>query len=200
MTDPTPDWPLPFYFNGYEMPKWTAQWHLCSLGEYLNHFRDEWDEFVGFQHIWQLQCRLDHEKTVESEDPLIFQIFAQQVLICLIENRPAILEQITNATHSETSAEEVYHGLISGIGAMLDHVKTDGFAYWTSGNDDDLAELRSLIQHHQSPDGLEPPHAIQRRSEQERRIQSQQKELRYLAQSGLLDKPLRKIANQVSTP
>lgn len=31
---PDSDWPYTFYFNGEALPRWTAQWHLCQLGQH----------------------------------------------------------------------------------------------------------------------------------------------------------------------
>lgn len=75
------DFPERFFFNGEELPRWSSRWHLLPLGEFLS-FRgdDDWDEFIGHRHIWHLQCRLDHDGVIESEDPLIFRICAQEVL------------------------------------------------------------------------------------------------------------------------
>jgi hypothetical protein len=82
---PDADWP--------ELPKWSAQWHLCDLGVILNGFEDDWDEFIGYKHIWHLRCRLDHVGVVESEDPEIFRVCVQEVLLRLIQHREKVLDE-----------------------------------------------------------------------------------------------------------
>ena len=101
---PDADWPYTFYFNGQELPKWSAQWHLCDLGVFLNGFEDDWDEFISYKHIWQLQCRLDHVGVVESEDPGIFRVCVQEVLLRLIQHREDVLERIRVSTSSAGGA------------------------------------------------------------------------------------------------
>jgi hypothetical protein len=95
---PDSDVPYPFFFNGKELPRWSAQWHLCSLGDLLNDFADDpgtgWDEFVGFQHIWHLQCRIDHVGSIDSEDPAIFHVCAQEVLRVMLLNRHQVIRSI----------------------------------------------------------------------------------------------------------
>ncbi|MEM8955775.1 MAG: hypothetical protein AAGD22_16595 [Verrucomicrobiota bacterium] len=54
---PESDWPYTFYFNGQEFPKWSAQWHLCALGDFLNDFEDDWDEFIGYRPGRAFFCR-----------------------------------------------------------------------------------------------------------------------------------------------
>src|SRR6478609_1288586 len=91
---PDSDWPYCFYFNGHELPKWTGQWHLCSLDRFLNNFEDDWDEWIGYKHIWFLQNRLDHVGSIESEDPLILRVCVQEVLLALLQNQGEVIHQI----------------------------------------------------------------------------------------------------------
>ena len=123
---PASDWPHTFYFNGHELPKWSAQWHLCSLGDFLNDFDDDWDEFIGYKHIWHLQCRLDHVGTIESEDPLILRVCAQEVLLKLISQREGILERIRGLAPPECSPSEIFQGLTAGIARMIELSDHDG--------------------------------------------------------------------------
>ena len=191
------EWPGSFYFNGRELPKWSAQWHLCSLGDFLNEFQDGWDEFIGLRHVWHLQCRIDHQATIESEDPGIFQICAHQVLLCLISNQAEIIANISEAAPDGCSAIEIYEGLTTGLAAMLQLTHSCGFAFWTNGDSEDLASLNVQILKYQNSVSFEPPHLLQRRTEQAARIRFQQSELRNLAQSGKLEKQLRSIVNQL---
>lgn len=199
---PDADWPYTFYFNGCELPKWSAQWHLCDLGGVLNGFKDDWDEFIGYQHIWQLQCRLDHVGGVESEDPGIFRVCVQEVLLQLIQHRGEIMKRLPAST-SRASAKEVFDDLVEGAARMLVLCAQERRAFWTSGDaaaQERLKEFMSGCPNEETrPESVVPPHVSQRRMEMESRAVFQLKALRALAQSGALEKRLRQIVNQLPT-
>ena len=190
------DWPLPFHFNGQTLPKWSAQWHLCSLGDFLNGFRDDWDEFIGYKQIRHLQCRLDHTGTVESEDPPIFRICALEVLSCLISHQSDIMANLAAAAPEHSSAG-IYQGLTDGLERMLHLTHSHGFSFWTSGGSQELAMLRDFMKSHQASDVSSAPHLVQRKSEQDSRTRFQLTRLRHLSQSRTLDKRLRTIIHQL---
>ncbi|MFM2168628.1 MAG: hypothetical protein RIS79_2999 [Verrucomicrobiota bacterium] len=199
-TSPDSDRTCSFYFNGHELSEWAAHWHVCDLDIFLNGYRDDWDEFVGYQHIWHLQNRLDHVGVVESEDPLIFRVCAQEVLLALIRNREAVVGRIREAVSDGTSAPEVLDELIDGIARMIELVHRDGIAVWTSGSVADLDRLNGVILCHREATGgpsAELPHIRQRRAELSHRCGFQLKDLRSIAQSGTLDKRLRRVVNQL---
>lgn len=191
------DQPPSFYFNGVKLPGWTSQWHLCQLDF---HSGELWDEFVDLPHIWHLQCRLDHVGSVESEDPVIFRICAQEMLLRMISDRDGMLSKIA-ATCTGHSAEVIYEEMTDGIGEMLRHAAADEFAFWTNGGEGDLAALQDTIARYQLPKDhplyREAPHVIQRASEQRSRISSQLSEMRSISSNGSLDKRLRTLINQL---
>jgi hypothetical protein len=198
---PDADWPYTFYFNGHELPKWSAQWHLCDRRTFLNGFEDDWDEFIGCKHIRHLQCRLDHVGVVESEDPGIFRVCVQEVLLRLIRHREEVLKSMRVSTSSGDSPEKIFHGLVEGAARMLELCAQERRAFWTSGYAADQAQLKEFMSgcpnEETRADSVVPPHVSQRRSELESRAGFQLKALRALAQSGTLEKRLRQIVNQL---
>jgi hypothetical protein len=194
------EWPWKFYFNGHELSVWTAQWHLCDLGDLLNGYQDDWDEFVGYRHIWHLETRLDHVGVIESEDPFIFRVCAQEALLALIKNREAVVERIRQSLPDGSMALTVFDELIAGTARMIERVDRDGIAIWTSGGEAELERLEAFVSQHRcmTIDVAEDlPHVRQRRSELSLRCDIQLKDLRSLAQSGALDKQLRRIIHQL---
>lgn len=197
--------PYPFYFNGTELPKWSAQWHLVPLDRLFNDFTDSpatgWDEFVGYQHIWHLQCRIDHVGWIDSEDPGIFHVCAQEVLRVMLLNRDQVVQSIGGIDTKGESGSEVYLQIVEGIAKMLALCARDGCAFWTSGYEEDRLRVEEWVKRSALPPShseyLEPPHVRQRRSEQIRRAGSQLSELRRLAQQGTLNKRLRQLVNQL---
>lgn len=202
---PDSDVPYPFVFNGEELPRWSAQWHLCSLGDLLNNFVDDprtgWDEFVGYQHIWHLQCRIDHVGSIDSEDPSIFHVCAQKVLRVMLLNRDHVIRSIEAKGINNMSGDEIYLQIIAGAARMLELCARDGCAFWTSGYEEDRTRVLNWMQRCALPPGdadyCERPHVSQRRSEQIGRAESQMSDLRSLAQTGALEKRLRQIINQL---
>jgi hypothetical protein len=198
---PDTDWPYSFYFNGQELPKWSSQWHLCSLSRFLNNFEDAWDEWIGHKHIWFLQNRLDHLGTIESEDPLILRVCAQEVLLALIKNQNEVVDQIQEALPGDQLASEVYIGITDGIARMIELSHQDCLALWTNGYRADNEQLTSFISSIPSrgnrSDSAALPHTLQRRSELEQRSRFQLSDLRTAGQSGKLDKRLRKLVHQL---
>ncbi len=187
-----------FFFNGRELPAWSAQWHLCGMDFSSG---DTWDEFIGLQHLWHLECRIGHWGVIESEDPTIFRICAQEMLLRMISDRDAVLSRISEAAPGH-SAEGIYAEIAEGIGMMLSLTLDDGHAFWTSGDDGSLASLSEFISRNQLPQGnpmyLEAPHVSQRRAEQHLRLSSQLKEMRAIVNGGLHGKRLRSIINQLA--
>ena len=202
---PNSNWPYPFYFNGEELSGWSAQWHLCSIGDFLNDFVDDpetgWDEFIGFQHIWHLQCRIDHTGSIDSEDATIFHVCAQEVLRVILLNRLKVVESINSCDIGDSDADEVFLQIVEGLAKMIELCVRDGCAFWTSGSDEDreqvLDRMRRSRLPREHPEFVESPHERQRTSEQLLRAGFQLSELRSLAQNGSLDSHLRQIVNQL---
>lgn len=197
--------PPAFYFNGESLPCWSAQWHLCSLGGFLNDFADEptkgWDEFIGYRHIWHLQCRIDHVGAVESEDPLIFRVCAQEVLRVMLANHAAIMNRINAGETGDSPPDLVFSQMADGIARMITLCAQDSHAFWTSGTEVDRQSLLERIRRStlgpSAPDFCEAPHLEQRRSEAIHRSSSQISALNSLAQNGTLPRNLRRIARQI---
>lgn len=198
---PDSDWPYSFYFNGHELPKWSSQWHLCSLSRFLSNFEDDWDEWIGYKHIWFLQNRLDHLGNIESEDPLILRVCAQEVLLTLIQNRGEVIKEIHVNESGEHSAAEILWGIIEGLAKMIELSAQDSLATWTNGYAADQARLALFLSDFRSRekggDFVNFPHILERKSELERRSGFQLRDLRTIAQNGTLDKRLRTLVNQL---
>lgn len=167
----------------------------------MKDFQDDWDEWIGYKHIWFLQNRLDHLGTIESEDPLILRMCAQEVLLALIRNRDEVINQIQELVSGDHSAAEILFGIIEGIAKMIEISNQDNLAVWTNGYATDQARLTLFLSDTQSrKEGGELatlPHTLERRSELELRLRFQLSDLRTIAQSGTLDKRLRKLVNQL---
>lgn len=199
------DVPFPFFFNGEELPRWSPHWHLCSIGDFLNNFTDDpesgWDEFVGFRHIWHLQCRIDHVGSIESEDPIIFHVCAQEVLRVMLLNRAKIIESIRSCDTDDVAADDVFLQIVEGLAKMLELCLRDSCAFWTSGYEEDCKRVLDRMRRSKLPRGhpefVQCPHQQQRSSELVLRAGFQLSGLRALAQNGSLDKRLRRIVNQL---
>ncbi|GEP45122.1 hypothetical protein [Brevifollis gellanilyticus] len=209
MTDyPDRGVPYPFFFNGEELPRWSAQWHLCSLGDLLNNFVDDpitgWDEFVGYQHIWHLQCRIDHVGSIDSEDPGVFHVCAQEVLRVMLLHRDHVIRSIEAKGINNIATDEIYVQIVAGTARMIELCARDGSAFWTSGSEEDRTRVLNWMQWSALPPGdpdyRESPHLAQRRAEQILRTRSQLSDLRTLAQTESLEKPLRQIISQLPEP
>ena len=198
---PDSDWPYSFFLNGHELPKWSSQWHLCELGDFLNDFEDDWDEFIGYKHIWHLQCRLNHVGVIESEDPLILRICAQEVLLKVVTHSVDVLARIETSAPAGSSPVEIFEGITEGIGRMILIADHDGFAIWTSGYEADQERLKNYISEVRiaapSQDAIGLPHISERREELFLRSRFQINDLRILAEKGALGKRLRTIVNQL---
>lgn len=181
------DWPFAPYFNGVQLPKWSTQWHLCSLGYYLNDFKfDDWDEFIGYRHIWQLQCRLDNVGVVESEDPLVFRICAQEVIRVLLGNSISVIRSIGKSISVADDPEVVYRSILIGAEMMVGLVAEDKFAFWINGYDGDRIKLANELERFKLPMAgreIMAPHELQRQKEQKRRIQFQISAIHELAKN-----------------
>ncbi len=197
--------PYPMFFNGEELPGWSSQWHLCSLGDLLNDFVDDpgkgWDEFIGYQHIWHLQCRIDHVGSIDSEDPTIFQVCAQEVLRVMLLNRDHVTRSIERKGTNNMSGDEIFIQIVIGIARMLELCARDRCAFWTSGYEEDRTRVLNWMRWTALPPGdsayCEAPHLAKRRSEQIGRVKSQLSDLRTVAQTGSLEKRLQQIISQL---
>lgn len=202
---PDSDWPYTFYFNGHELPKWSAQWHFCSIGDFLNNFIDDhesgWDEFISFRHIWHLECRIDHVGTVESENPGIFYVCAQEILRVMVLHRDKIIETIGSRDIEDAAAEDVFLEIVEGLAKMLEFSSRESCAFWTSGYDEDRQRVLDWMRRSRlprdHPEFVESPHQTHRISERVLRAGFQLSELRSLAQRGPLDNRLRQIVDQL---
>jgi len=187
-----------FIFNGQSLPKWTPHWYLCTATDALGDYEKWWDEFIDQNHIWHLQCRLDHVGVVESEDPGIFQACAQGVLLHLLAHKENALKKIAECV-TTTPSNEIYYELVEGLVRMLYLCRKCGYAFWTSGHPEDLNRLEDCIRCHKlavtDPDYFEPPHLKQRRLELQRRIGHQLEQLSDLAQPGGMENSLRRLLN-----
>lgn len=198
---PAADWPYTFYFNGVQMPRWSAQWHLCGLQTLLNDYVDDWDEFIGYKHLRLLKIWLDLIGVIRSEDPLIFRVCTQEMLMLLLGRPNEVLEQIQASAPSGHSPPEILAGLTEGAAKMITLCQSEGRAIWINGypaEQNFLLESLPRMMSAQPPlPSMELPHIICRRKELTRRASWQHKDLRRLAQSGNLNKRHRQIVLQL---
>ena len=200
---PQSDWPYHFYLNGHELPQYSNQWALDRVPEYLAiGWEYEWDEFIGHWHISYLAHRMDRLGYIASEDPAIFTLCVQQVLLWYAEWQIVILGELLGWATSEKNAQQIYQSTTDGLAQMLDIVHKENRAFWTSGYEADREflvkgmEKCELIQQPQYGEYL-PPHIVERRGQIKLRTKFQVSDMRKLAQSGKLDKRMRRILNNV---
>lgn len=183
---PDRDSPWRFYFNGVELPKWSATWCSASLLERARALMENWDERIGWSDLWILYCRIDHVGIVESEDPLRFCVCASVLLeVLLSEESSLISELVAFAQERNTTAEEVFSGLRDGLFQMLELATCDQIAFWTTGYEHDRVKLAETVRRHRlpvsHPDYLEAPHVKADRREAVLRLAFLRKDLRDLA-------------------
>ena len=127
--------------------------------------------------------------------------YCQEILRVMLLNRDQVILAIQSNNTQPTHPDEVFLQIIEGIGKMLALCARDGYAFWTSGTEQDRLRAASRMKQCMLPpehrNYLEPPHQKQRKSELILRANIQLSELRSLTQNGSLDKRLRRIINQL---
>lgn len=186
---PEQDYPLNFYFNGERLPKWGASWSLAQLPDFLN---DQEDDF--HRDVWGLYCRIDHVGVIESADAEFFICAIQEVLHILLSQRELVFTKLASQSHG--NPDEIYTGLVGAAFRMRELTITSKYALWTSGYETDQQELIEAVRcchlPKESPEFMQLPHLRQMQSRLETQHQWQIRQLHQLAQSGKLDKSLRK--------
>lgn len=150
----------------------------------MNDFKfDDWDEFIGYQHIWQLQCRIDNVGVIESEDPQIFQICAQEVACKILENSDSVIDFIGKNESIDDDPKHVYENILIGISMMISSIMKDNVSFWVNGFEEDRVYLENELNRFKRfkvEDLPFAPHQLQRKKEQERRIHWQIKTINKL--------------------
>lgn len=199
---PEHDFPWTHYFNGVPMPRWSNCGHLVPMLERAEDFMRDWDEFVGFPHLWRLQCRMDHCGVVESEQPDIFRLCCLTLAFVLLRDEVAILDSLAaeGAQYGGTPSE-VFTGVRDGLFAMHHRCLEDGIAFWTSGYETDRDFLRDSIRRNHlpqtDPDWLEAPHVQRNRSETELRISFIRRDIIALIGTRQFPKDVRRLIHEL---
>jgi hypothetical protein len=207
MNYPQSDWPFTFFFNDIEMPRFTAQWSMMGLLELPNGFSEEPSDAVSRYTASTLQCRIDHVGIIESEDPDIFLVVAQELLLALLRNREAALANISaGCKHSsvEVEPEALYADVKTALFAMIRSVRESGHAFWTSGYQEDRNLLADFIARTLLPQGhlnyRVPPHRRTFLCEVLGSQERQATEFHKLAQQGFLPKEERRLVHDWPWP
>ncbi|NOS72273.1 MAG: hypothetical protein HOP33_20400 [Verrucomicrobia bacterium] len=186
---PDKDYPYNFYFNGELMPKWGASWSLADIWGFLDTQGDEFH-----RDVWVLYCRIDHVGVVESADADLFVCAIQEVLHILLSQREKVFTKLAEQSYGDPN--EIYTGLIDAAFRMRELTISCKHALWTSGYECDQPRLVEIIRRchlpKDSPEFILFPHLRQLQSRLEVQRKCQITELHQLAQSGKLDKSLRK--------
>jgi len=186
---PASDFPYTFYFKGEEMPKWGACWGMAGVWDFIQLERDA-DQEVGHRDVFFIYTRIDHVGVVESADPDVFIYAIQEVIGYLLSQRDSVLGSIGN------HPPEVYAGLVTAALRMRELAVQQRRAFWSSGYEQDRLRLLEVMRCCQlppdSPEFLSPPHLTHWKSMLQCLRDLQVRKLHQLAQSGQLDKDLRK--------
>ncbi len=191
---PDKDYPYHFYFNGVHLPKWGASWSLAQLPDFLD---DQEDEF--HRDVWILYCRIDHVGVVESAEADFFVCAIQEILHIFLDKRDLIMAKLADQSYG--NPDEIYAGLVGAAFRMRELTISCNHALWSSGYDKDQQRLVEAIRCCQlpkeSPEFMQLPHLRQMKSRLESYRHSQIRQLHELAQSGKLDKSLRKKLHEL---
>ena len=192
--DPEKDYPFNFYFNGEQLPKWGASWSLAQLPDFLNDHEDDFH-----RNVWVLYCRIDHVGVIESADAEFFICAIQEILYILLSQRELVFTKLANQSYG--TPDEIYAGLVDAAFLMRELTITCKYALWTSGCEIDQQGLIEAIRccnlPKESPEFMQLPHLRQMQSRLETQHQWQIRQLHQLAQSGKLDKSLRKKLHEL---
>jgi hypothetical protein len=191
---PDDEFPWSFYFNGVLMPKWGACWGLAQVCRFLKP-AESWDNDVGPRDVCLIAFRIDHVGAIESAEPDVFIYTVQEVLCILLGQKEAMLESLRTGSVS-SKADEVYNGLVSAALQVRRLASEQQVAFWTSGYEQDRLRLLSAIEHARLPPSdpryKAPPHRRRLVDELARCKERQRSRLHSLAQSGQLEKELRR--------
>ncbi|HSI61863.1 MAG TPA: hypothetical protein VLE43_02055 [Candidatus Saccharimonadia bacterium] len=123
-----------------------------------------------------MSFRLDHDGTVESEDPVCFQVCISEALaFFLVEKRRALRNLRDCSTKFGVPAKAIYEDILIGMITMLELVSRDQLAFWTNGDEECRLELLEAIRRHrlprEHPDHQEATHVRKERQEAKDRLQ-----------------------------
>lgn len=186
---PEKEFPWNFYFNGEIMPKWGACWGMAHVASFLQPERDA-DQYIGHRDAYITYCQIDHVGIVESADPDVFIYTIQEVLHIFLSRRDAILAYLAG------QSSDVYSGMVEAAFRMRELSIQGRCAFWTSGYEDDRVRLIETMRRCRlspdSPEFMLPPHVQRLRCELQSVREEQVRRLHVLAQSGQLDKDMRR--------
>lgn len=191
---PKSDFPWNFYFNGEVMPKWGACWGMAQIANFLQIERDA-DQDLGHRDVYIIYCQIDHVGVVESANPDVFIYAVQEVLRILLSQRDSVFASLSD------ESPDVYSGLVASTFRMRELAIQQRRAFWSSGYEEDRLRLVEVMRCCQlpsdSPDFTLAPHTKRWRSALQFQRDWQVRELHKLAQSGQLDKDLRKRLHEM---
>jgi hypothetical protein len=191
---PESDFPWSFYFNGEVMPKWGACWGMAQVANFLQLERDA-DQDLGHRDVYIIYCQIDHVGVVESADPDVFVYAVQEVLHILLSQRDSVFSSLSN------KSPDVYSGLVAATFRMRELAIQQRCAFWSSGYEEDRVRLVEVMRRCQlppdSPDFTLSPHIKRWRSALQFQRDWQVRQLHQLAQSGQLDKDIRKRLHEI---
>ncbi|HEX3625420.1 MAG TPA: hypothetical protein VH280_08345 [Verrucomicrobiae bacterium] len=191
---PTSDFPWSFYFNGEVMPKWGACWGMAQIANFLQLERDA-DQELGHRDVYIIYGKIDHVGVVESADPDVFIYAVQEVLHILLSQRDSVFASLSG------KSPDIYSGLVATAFRMHELVIQQRCAFWSSGYEEDRVRLVEVMRRCQlpsdSPDFTLSPHMKRWRSVLQSQREWQVRQLHQLAQSGQLEKDLRKRLHEI---
>lgn len=199
---PAEGFPYTHYFNGEAMPWWSNSWHLIPGLEKAEEMINSWGERITYNHLWRLECRMDHCGGVESEDPHILRVCCLALSLIMIRDEAEILAAMESAEFAPGGTpREIFNGVRDGLFAMHQRSLDDGIAFWTSGHESDRDMLRDAMRRHRlpntDPDWFEPPHLWQHRFELEMRNDFLRNDIISLLGTRRLSKDVRRLIHSL---
>lgn len=163
-----------FWFNGEAMHQSIPFLVSVNYGPFLNNWRDEWEETVGYERVRHLLYRWDHE-SVESEDVNVFTFCILVLIRTHLNFGPDIVNKVNRSDWTHLDAPPNFEGIVPALASMIHIANRDGVAVWINGGAEEKSMLEKRIQQSKlspSDEGFaELPHIRRERNELRRRIE-----------------------------
>ncbi|MDB6024236.1 MAG: hypothetical protein JWM68_459 [Verrucomicrobiales bacterium] len=167
---------------------------MAQVASFLHPERKA-DQDVGHREAYIIYCQIDHVGVVESADPDVFIYAVQEVLHILLSERDSVLASLSG------QPPDVYSSLLAAAFRMRELTVQQRCAFWSSGYEDDRVRLVEVMRRCQLPSDSSEfrplPHIQRLRRELQSAREEQVRRLHHLAQSGQLDKDMRKKLHEI---
>jgi hypothetical protein len=150
-----------------------------------------------------MSFRLDHLESVESEDPLLFQVCISEALKFFLEEKQRALRKLRHCSQMYgVTGRALYRDAVDGMIRMLELVERDHLAFWVNGDEESCQRLVDVMRRHrlprEHPDYQEATHVEKERREANYRLHELQQPLyrsSALADDGIMDRVHKVLRN-----